>query len=210
MDEKFTSLTGTAAPLLRANIDTDALCPSRFLTRINETGKDGFGGFLFGDWRYEKDEKTPKGDFVLNQPAFKDAKILLARDNFGCGSSREHAVWALKGFGIRCVIAPSFGEIFFNNCFKNLVLPLELAEDKIEAIAAQLENGGEVTVDLPAQTVTAPDGTSYAFEIDAARKEKLLKGLDDIGITLERWDEIKAWQDADRAKRPWNYLDGTA
>jgi len=210
MDEKFTTLTGVAAPLLRANIDTDALCPSRFLTRINETGKDGFGGFLFGDWRYEKDEKTPKPDFVLNQPQYKDAKILLARDNFGCGSSREHAVWGLKGYGIRCVIAPSFGEIFYNNCFKNLVLPLVLAEDKVEAIAAQLDDGGEVTVDLEAQTVTAPDGTSYAFDIDPARKEKLLKGLDDIGITLERWDEIKAWQDADRAKRPWNYLGGGA
>ncbi len=207
MDEKFTTLTGVAAPLLRANIDTDALCPSRFLTRINETGKDGFGGFLFGDWRYEKDEKTPRGDFVLNQPQYQGAKFLLARDNFGCGSSREHAVWALKGYGIRCVIAPSFGEIFFNNCFKNLVLPLVLPEAQVEAIAAQLDDGGEVTVDLEAQTVTAPDGAAFAFEIDPARKEKLLKGLDDIGITMERWDEIKTWQDADRAKRPWNYLD---
>jgi 3-isopropylmalate/(R)-2-methylmalate dehydratase small subunit len=207
MTDSFTTLTGTAVPLLRNNIDTDAILPSRFLTRINETGKDGFGGFLFGDWRYEKDEKTPKPDFVLNAPYYKDAKILLARDNFGCGSSREHAVWALKGYGIRCVIAPSFGEIFFNNCFKNMVLPLVLDEASIEAMSAQIAEGQrEVSVDLEAQTVTAPDGTTHTFEIDAARKEALLKGLDAIGVTLEDWDQIKAWQDADRAKRPWNYL----
>lgn len=208
MTEKFTTLEGTAAPLLRANIDTDAILPSRFLTRINETGKDGFGGFLFGDWRFEKDEKTPKPDFVLNQPIYKDAKIMLARDNFGCGSSREHAVWALKGYGIRCVIAPSFGEIFFNNCFKNMVLPVVLAEDAVEAIAVQVEAGQRtVSVDLEAQTVAAPDGTAYHFDIDTARKNALLKGLDAIGVTLQGWDRIKAWQDADRVKRPWNYLD---
>jgi 3-isopropylmalate/(R)-2-methylmalate dehydratase small subunit len=208
MTDKFTTLEGTAAPLLRANIDTDAILPSRFLTRINETGKDGFGGFLFGDWRFEKDEKTPKPDFVLNQPIYKDAKIMLARDNFGCGSSREHAVWALKGYGIRCVIAPSFGEIFFNNCFKNMVLPVVLAEDAVEAIAVQVEAGQRtVSVDLEAQTVAAPDGTAYHFDIDAARKNALLKGLDAIGVTLQGWDRIKAWQDADRVKRPWNYLD---
>ena len=208
MTDKFTTLEGTAAPLLRANIDTDAILPSRFLTRINETGKDGFGGFLFGDWRFEKDEKTPKPDFVLNQPIYKDAKIMLARDNFGCGSSREHAVWALKGYCIRCVIAPSFGEIFFNNCFKNMVLPVVLAEDAVEAIAVQVEAGQRtVSVDLEAQTVAAPDGTAYHFDIDAARKNALLKGLDAIGVTLQGWDRIKAWQDADRVKRPWNYLD---
>jgi 3-isopropylmalate/(R)-2-methylmalate dehydratase small subunit len=208
MTDKFTTLEGTAAPLLRANIDTDAILPSRFLTRINETGKDGFGGFLFGDWRFEKDEKTPKPDFVLNQPIYKDAKIMLARDNFGCGSSREHAVWALKGYGIRCVIAPSFGEIFFNNCFKNMVLPVVLAEDAVEAIAVQVEAGQRtVSVDLEAQTVASPDGTAYHFDIDAARKNALLKGLDAIGVTLQGWDRIKAWQDADRVKRPWNYLD---
>ncbi len=208
MTDKFTTLEGTAAPLLRANIDTDAILPSRFLTRINETGKDGFGGFLFGDWRFEKDEKTPKPDFVLNQPIYKDAKIMLARDNFGCGSSREHAVWALKGYGIRCVIAPSFGEIFFNNCFKNMVLPVVLAEDAVEAIAVQVEAGQRtVSVDLEAQTVAATDGTAYHFDIDAARKNALLKGLDAIGVTLQGWDRIKAWQDADRVKRPWNYLD---
>ena len=208
MTDKFTTLEGTAAPLLRANIDTDAILPSRFLTRINETGKDGFGGFLFGDWRFDKDEKTPKPDFVLNQPIYKDAKIMLARDNFGCGSSREHAVWALKGYGIRCVIAPSFGEIFFNNCFKNMVLPVVLAEDAVEAIAVQVEAGQRtVSVDLEAQTVAAPDGTAYHFDIDAARKNALLKGLDAIGVTLQGWDRIKAWQDADRVKRPWNYMD---
>ena len=194
--------------MLRANIDTDAILPSRFLTRINETGKDGFGGFLFGDWRFEKDEKTPKPDFVLNQPIYQDAKIMLARDNFGCGSSREHAVWALKGYGIRCVIAPSFGEIFFNNCFKNMVLPVVLAEDAVEAIAVQVEAGQRtVSVDLEAQTVASPDGTAYHFDIDAARKNALLKGLYAIGVTLQGWDRIKAWQDADRVKRPWNYLD---
>ncbi len=208
MTEKFTTLTGTAVPLLRANIDTDAILPSRFLTRINETGKDGFGGFLFGDWRFEKDEKTPKPEFILNAPEYQAAKILLARDNFGCGSSREHAVWALKGFGIRCVIAPSFGEIFFNNCFKNMVLPVVLPEDAVVGIAAQVDAGHrEVTVDLDAQTVTAPSGTTHSFAIDAARKDALLKGLDAIGVTLAGWDQIKAWQDADRVKRPWNYLD---
>lgn len=208
MSDKFTTLKGTAAPLMRANIDTDAILPSRFLTRINETGKDGFGGFLFGDWRFEKDEKTPKPDFVLNQANYKDAKIMLARDNFGCGSSREHAVWALKGYGIRCVVAPSFGEIFFNNCFKNMVLPVVLDQDAVEAIAAQVEAGQRtVSVDLETQTVTAPDGTAYHFDIDAARKNALLKGLDAIGVTLQGWDQIKAWQDADRVKRPWNYLD---
>ena len=191
-------VAGRAIPFGRKNVDTDVIIPAHWLKTITREG--------LGQGAFEAVKKEPGN--VFTDPEFADAPILIAGDNFGCGSSREHAVWALKGYGIRCVIAPSFGEIFFNNCFKNMVLPLVLDEASIEAISAQIAEGQrEVSVDLEAQTVTAPDGTSYSFEIDAARKDALLKGLDAIGVTLDGWDQIKAWQDADRAKRPWNYLD---
>ena len=206
--EKFTRVSGTAVPLLRANIDTDAILPSRYLTRTTVTGKTGFGPYLFADWRYGPDG-ADKPDFILNTPPYRDAKILLAADNFGCGSSREHAVWALVGYGIRCVIAPTFGEIFYNNSFNNGLLPLPVPLAQIAALAAQIETGvgnRQMTVDLAAQTLTAPDGTVTRLTIDPARRDALLQGLDAIGITMQGWDEISAWQAKDKARRPWSYL----
>jgi 3-isopropylmalate/(R)-2-methylmalate dehydratase small subunit len=204
--EKFTKVSGTAISLLRANIDTDAILPSRYLTRTTVTGKSGFGPYLFADWRYESDGKD-KADFVLNRPENRDAKILLAADNFGCGSSREHAVWALVGYGIRCVIAPSFGEIFYTNSFNNGLLPLQLPLAQIESLAAQLEKGNrQMTVDLQAQTLTAPDGAVIKLTVDPARRDALLNGLDAIGLTMQTWDQISAWQAKDKARRPWSYL----
>ena len=204
--EKFTKVSGTAISLMRANIDTDAILPSRYLTRTTVTGKSGFGPYLFADWRYESDGKD-KADFVLNRPENRDAKILLAADNFGCGSSREHAVWALVGYGIRCVIAPSFGEIFYTNSFNNGLLPLQLPLAQIESLAAQLEKGNrQMTVDLQAQTLTAPDGSVTKLTVDPARRDALLNGLDAIGLTMQTWDQISAWQAKDKARRPWSYL----
>jgi 3-isopropylmalate/(R)-2-methylmalate dehydratase small subunit len=204
--EKFTKVSGTAISLMRANIDTDAILPSRYLTRTTVTGKSGFGPYLFADWRYEPDGKD-KADFVLNRPENRDAKILLAADNFGCGSSREHAVWALVGYGIRCVIAPSFGEIFYTNSFNNGLLPLQLPLAQIESLAAQLEKGNrQMTVDLQAQTLTAPDGSVTKLTVDPARRDALLNGLDAIGLTMQTWDQISAWQAKDKARRPWSYL----
>ncbi len=204
--EKFTKLTGLAAPMMQPNIDTDAIVPSRFLTRTTKSGKSGFGEVLFADWRFEADG-TPKPDFVLNRPEYAEAKILLAAENFGCGSSREHAVWALLGFGIRCVMAPGFGEIFFNSSFINGLLPVVLDKEKVVALADSVSaSGGAMTVDLKTQQVTGPDGTVYPFAIDAARREALLEGLDAIAVTLKREAEIAAFQDADRQNRPWIYL----
>lgn len=206
--KKFVKMTGVAAPILRANVDTDALLPGRFLTKAEEIGKSGFGAYLFADWRRGPDGGEDP-DFVLNQPLYRKATILLGGDNFGCGSSREHAVWALAGFGIRCVMAPGFGEIFFNNCFKNFVLPIVLEPQIVDGLAAQVSRdggGGELTVDLEACTVSGPDGAPHAFTIDASRRAALLEGLDDIGVTLRREDEIAAFQAADRARRPWIYL----
>ena len=204
--DKFTKLTGLAAPLMQPNIDTDAILPSRFLTRTNQYGKSGFGEVLFSDWRFAADGK-PKPDFVLNRPEYAGANILLAAENFGCGSSREHAVWALLGFGIRCVIAPGFGEIFYNSSFVNGLLPVVLAKEKVVALADAVDvGGGAMSVDLEAQEVTGPDGKVYSFEIDASRREALLEGLDPIAVTLKREAEITAFQDADRQSRPWIYL----
>ncbi|MBM3505052.1 MAG: 3-isopropylmalate dehydratase small subunit [Alphaproteobacteria bacterium] len=206
--DNFDVLTGKAAPLMRANIDTDAILPSRYLTRSSSQGKAGFGQFLFADWRFD-DAGKPRPDFVLNRPEYKGAQILLAGENMGCGSSREHAPWALKGFGIRCVIAPSFGEIFFNNCFKNFVLPIALDAATVGKLAAQVEAGTgnrTMTVDLRQKTITAPDGSAIGFTIDEQRRQALLKGLDPIGETLLMWDEITAWRTKDQAKRPWAYL----
>ena len=206
--EKFTSLTGTAVPLMQPNIDTDAITPGRFLTMTMAAGKASFGAALFADWRFDADG-VPKPDFVLNDPAYDGAVILVAGDNFGCGSSREHAVWALGAYGIRCVIAPSFGEIFYNNCFVNGLLPVVLDAERVQGIASQLSSGAggrAMTVDLMALTVTPPDGFEVPFAVDAGRREALLEGLDAIGMTLKLSDEIAAFQAADRVKRPWIYL----
>jgi len=208
--QAFTTLKGLVAPMDRANVDTDAIIPKQFLKSIKRTG---YGPFLFDEWRYE-DRGEPemdcthrplKKDFVLNQPRYQGAQILLARENFGCGSSREHAPWAILDYGFTCVIAPSFADIFYNNCFKNGILPIVLGD----AIVDQLFNesaasqGYTLNVDLEAQTVTTPSGQSFAFEVDAFRKHCLLNGLDDIGLTLIDADAIRAYEDKRRGQAPW-------
>ena len=208
--QKFTLLKGIVAPMDRANVDTDAIIPKQFLKSIRKTG---FGPNLFDEWRYlDKGEpgvpesaRKPNPDFVLNQPRYKGAKVLLARKNFGCGSSREHAPWAIDQYGFRCVIAPSFADIFFNNCFKNGLLPIVLPE----AVVAQLFDevaafpGYELTVDLERQVVVRPQGQEIPFEVQAFRKYCLLNGLDDIGLTLRHADKIKAYEAERLATKPW-------
>ena len=208
--QKFTLLKGIVAPMDRANVDTDAIIPKQFLKSIRKTG---FGPNLFDEWRYlDKGEpgvpesaRKPNPDFVLNQPRYKGAKVLLARKNFGCGSSREHAPWAIDQYGFRCVIAPSFADIFFNNCFKNGLLPIVLPE----AVVAQLFDevaafpGYELTVDLERQVVVRPQGEEIPFEVQAFRKYCLLNGLDDIGLTLRHADKIKAYEYERLATKPW-------
>ncbi len=206
----FTTHRGPVAPLDRANVDTDAIIPKQFLKSIR---RSGFGPYLFDEWRYldagEPDQdcsaRPRNEEFVLNQPKYADATILLARDNFGCGSSREHAVWALTDFGFRAVIAPSFADIFYNNCFKNGLLPIVLPTDVIDGLFAQLPtaNQGELQIDLGAQTVTLPGGQVVAFDIDPVRKERLMAGLDDIGLTLQHADAIRAFEMARRQQHPW-------
>ena len=199
--EKFTTLTGVAALLPIINVDTDMLIPKQFLKTIKRTG---LGKHLFDEMRY-----TPEGqeipDFVLNQPAYRQAKILVAGDNFGCGSSREHAPWALADFGIRCVIAPSFADIFFNNCFKNGLLPIVLPEAEVARLFDEVAAfpGYQLTVDLPRQAVVTPGGDEFAFEVQPFRKECLLHGWDDIGLTLRHADEIRAYEAERLARRPW-------
>jgi 3-isopropylmalate/(R)-2-methylmalate dehydratase small subunit len=190
--DKFALLTATAAPLNVANVDTDKIIPARFLKTIKRTG---LGKSLFADMRYNGDG-SEKGDFVLNQPKYRHAEILVAGDNFGCGSSREHAPWALRDFGIRCVIAPSFADIFFNNCFKNGILPIALPEDVVAALMedAALGTNARLTVDLEAQVVVRPNGSKIPFEVDAFRKHCLLNGLDDIGLTLEHTAAIDSYE----------------
>lgn len=195
----FTTVTGAAAPLMRANVDTDVIVRIERLTAFQ---RDQLGPYAFEALRLRPDgSEDPQ--CVLNQPAFQRAPVLLAAENFGCGSSREGAVWALMGLGIRCVIAPSFGDIFFNNCFQNGVLPVRWPLAQVEALAAQCAGGAPVTVDLHANTITAPDGGVSAFDIDPLRREALLHGLDDIGLTLKDDALIREWQQADRARRPW-------
>ena len=208
--DKFTTLTGLAAPLDRANIDTDAIIPKQFLKSIKRTG---FGPYLFDEWRYldhgepEMDctNRPRNPDFVLNQQRYQGAQVLLARDNFGCGSSREHAPWALLDFGIRVIIAPSFADIFYNNCFKNGILPIILPADQVDALftAVSATPGYELTVDLEQQTISAADGTSYTFDVDPFRKHCLLNGLDDIGLTLEKVEQIKAYEELKKKETPW-------
>ena len=191
--QPFTTLTGVAAPLDRANVDTDQIIPKQFLKRIERTG---FGEFLFYDWRYEADGKTPNPDFVLNKIEYSNAQILVALRNFGSGSSREHAPWALDQFGIRCVIAPSFADIFYNNCFQNGLLPIVLDEARVEELLQKLAKnpGMQLTIDLPSQTVSSDDGFSCHFEVDPFRKHRMLNGLDDIGMTMQHVDEITTFE----------------
>ncbi|CAM3512294.1 3-isopropylmalate dehydratase small subunit [Parendozoicomonas haliclonae] len=201
---------GLVAPLDRANVDTDMIIPKQFLKSIKRTG---FGKNLFDELRYldvgEADQdcsgRPLNPDFVLNQPRYKDVSILLARQNFGCGSSREHAPWALEDYGFRCVIAPSFADIFYNNCFKNGLLPIVLSEQQVDDLfaACQTEEGFNLTVDLERQVVVTPGGDELSFEIDPFRKECLLKGLDEIGLTLQEEDTIRAFENKHQKKFPW-------
>ena len=203
--EKFTVLHAIAAPLLSENIDTDIII--RIERLVGAGRRSELGRHAFESWRYRPDG-SENPDFVLNREPYRRARILLAGRNFGCGSSREGAVWALAQWGIRAVLAPSFGDIFRNNCFQNGVLPVALAQAAIEAIARQVEAAPEqnqVTVDLTRSVVVAPDGSETTFAIDALRREALLAGLDDIALTMKRADEIARFQDADRARRPWVY-----
>jgi 3-isopropylmalate/(R)-2-methylmalate dehydratase small subunit len=199
--DKFTTLTGVAAPMPLVNIDTDMIIPKQFLKTIR---RSGLGKNLFDEMRY-----TPDGaeiaDFVLNQPAYRKAEIIVAGDNFGCGSSREHAPWALLDFGIRCVISTSFADIFFNNCFKNGILPIVLPQEAVDVLMDDARKGANarITVDLPSQTVTASDGRSFPFEVDAFKKHCLLNGLDDIGLTLEKASAIDSFEKAAARSRPW-------
>ena len=199
--QAFTTLDAIAAPLLVANIDTDKLIPHKFLRKPLSAG---YRNFLFYDQRFAEDGSL-RGDFVLNREPYSRAGVLVAGRNFGCGSTREGAIYALQDFGIRCVIAPSFGDIFHANCLQNGLLPLVLEEAEVAALAAHLEAhpGARIAVDLAAQTVTLPDGRRLSFAIDGVRKEQMLKGLDDIGITLEYADRIEAFEAAYRQRRPW-------
>jgi 3-isopropylmalate/(R)-2-methylmalate dehydratase small subunit len=199
--DKFTTLTGIAAPMDLVNIDTDMIIPKQFLKTIK---RSGLGVNLFDEMRYDR-EGNEIPDFVLNQPAYRDAQILVAGDNFGCGSSREHAPWALLDFGIRCVISTSFADIFFNNCFKNGILPVVLPQEAVDALMDDARNGANArqTVDLEAQTVTASDGTTYHFDIDPFRKHCLMNGLDDIGLTMEKAPSIDTYETQMAQARPW-------
>ena len=199
--EKFTKLTGIAAPMPLVNIDTDMIIPKQFLKTIQ---RSGLGKNLFDEMRFDR-EGNEVADFVLNQPAHRSAEILVAGDNFGCGSSREHAPWALLDFGIRCVISTSFADIFFNNCFKNGILPIILPQAEVDVLMADARKGANarVTVDLEEQTVTTSDGQSFAFDVDSHRKHCLLNGLDDIGLTLEKATAIDSFESKSAALRPW-------
>jgi 3-isopropylmalate/(R)-2-methylmalate dehydratase small subunit len=199
--DPFTTLTGIAAPMPLVNIDTDMIIPKQFLKTIQ---RSGLGKNLFDEMRYTADgQEIP--DFVLNQPAYRNAEIIVAGDNFGCGSSREHAPWALLDFGIRCVISTSFADIFYNNCFKNGILPVVLPPEAVAHLMDDARKGANarITVDLEAQMVTASDGNSFAFEVDAFKKHCLLNGLDDIGLTLEKAAAIDAFEAKAATLRPW-------
>ena len=206
----FTIHKGLVAPMDRANVDTDAIIPKQFLKSIARTG---FGPNLFDEWRYlDKGEpgqdiatRKPNPDFVLNQPRYQGASVLLARRNFGCGSSREHAPWALDQYGFRCVIAPSFADIFFTNCFKNGLLPIQLDEAKVGQLFDEVHAfpGYQLTIDLPRQVVVKADGTEWPFEVQAFRKYCLVNGFDDIGLTLRHAEKIRAFEAVRLAKMPW-------
>ena len=202
----FTTHSGIAAPLLRINVDTDAIIPSREMKTV---GKRGLADGLFAGWRYSNQQgREPDPDFVLNQPQYQGATILLSGANFGCGSSREHAVWALAEYGFRCVIAPSFGSIFFNNCVRNGLLPIVLDDATIQALAQQVQAdpaNAQLLVDLRARTVTAPDGTQHAFDLQDLHRTMLLEGLHPIGLTLRVAEHIDSFIKHDHGQRPWVY-----
>jgi 3-isopropylmalate dehydratase small subunit len=196
----FTHLDGRAAPLPVANLDTDQIIPKQFLKRID---REGLGEGLFFDLRFDE-AGNEKPDFVLNRPAYAGVNVLIAGDNFGCGSSREHAPWALMDFGVRCVIAPSFADIFYNNCFQNGLLPITLPEEQVKALMDEAKGGNHLfSVDLESQTVVVPSGARFHFEIDPGRKQKLLKGLDAVGETLQHAGDISAFEERRRLARPW-------
>jgi len=208
--QAFTTHEGIVAPLDRANVDTDAIIPKQFLKSIKRTG---YGPYLFDEWRYldrgepgmDCTNRPLKKDFVLNQERYQGAQVLLARDNFGCGSSREHAPWALLDAGIRCVIASSFADIFYNNCFKNGILPIVLPQEQVDLLMDDASRGANavVTVDLEKQEITGPDGGTITFDIDPFRKHCLVNGLDDIGLTLQKDAKIAAFEEARKVSQPW-------
>ncbi|MGE4372391.1 MAG: 3-isopropylmalate dehydratase small subunit [Xanthobacter sp.] len=199
--DKFSVLEGVAAPLKLVNVDTDMIIPKQYLKTIKRTG---LGKGLFSEMRYNEDG-SENPDFVLNQPAYRNAKVLVAGDNFGCGSSREHAPWALLDFGIRCVISTSFADIFYNNCFKNGILPIIVSQEELDKLFEDAERGANatLTVDLPSQEIRGPDGGKIHFEIDPFRKRCLLEGLDDIGLTLQKVASIDSYEAAKSVERPW-------
>ncbi|MBD3812813.1 MAG: 3-isopropylmalate dehydratase small subunit [Betaproteobacteria bacterium] len=208
--QAFTVLDGLVAPLDRANVDTDAIIPKQFLKSIKRAG---FGPNLFDEWRYldhgepgkSNHDRPLNAEFVLNQPRYQGASVLLARENFGCGSSREHAPWALEDYGFRAIVAPSFADIFYNNCFKNGILPIVLDAKIVDRLFRECgtNEGYALTVDLDKQTVTTPTGETIPFEVDAGRKHRLLNGLDDIGLTLLQADKIKAYEERRKQDAPW-------
>ena len=199
--EKFNTMTGIAAPMPLVNIDTDMIIPKQFLKTIK---RSGLGVNLFDEMRYDR-QGNEIPDFVLNQDAYRQAEIIVAGENFGCGSSREHAPWAIKDFGIRCVIAPSFADIFNNNCFKNGILPIALPPETVDVLMKDAENGANarLTVDLEAQTVTKSDGQVFSFEVDPFKKHCLMEGLDDIGLTMAKADSIDSFEAIASQARPW-------
>lgn len=210
--QAFKKITATVAPLDRANVDTDAIIPKQFLKSIRRAG---FGPYLFDEWRYQDigepemdcSHRPLKMDFVLNNPDYQGAEILLTRENFGCGSSREHAPWALEDYGFRAIIAPSFADIFYNNCFKNGILPIVLSADVVDDLFKEVTAGYQLTIDLAAQTIKTPSGQEIGFELDESRKYRLYNGLDDIALSLLQADKIKAYE-AERAKRaPWLFVE---
>lgn len=208
--DAFTQLNGLVAPLDRANVDTDAIIPKQFLKSIK---RSGFGPNAFDEWRYldhgepgmDNSKRPLNPDFVLNQARYQGASVLLTRENFGCGSSREHAPWALEDYGFKVVIASSFADIFFNNCFKNGMLPIVLSAEIVESLFNEVASaeGYQLNIDLAAQTVTTPSGKSYQFDVDNVRKHNLLNGLDDIGLTMQQQDKIKAFEIKHKQAQPW-------
>ena len=199
--DKFEKLTGIAAPMPLVNIDTDMIIPKQFLKTIK---RSGLGVNLFDEMRYDR-EGNENADFVLNKPQYRETEILVAGDNFGCGSSREHAPWAIKDFGIRCVIAPSFADIFYNNCFKNGILPIALPQEAVDVLMKDAEKGSNarMTVDLESQTVTTSDGEVFSFEVDSFKKHCLMEGLDDIGLTMAKAGAIDTFEAQASQARPW-------
>ncbi|MGB0237981.1 MAG: 3-isopropylmalate dehydratase small subunit [Cycloclasticus sp.] len=203
--EKYTKHESIAALMNRSNVDTDQIIPKQFLKKVERTG---FGVHLFHDWRYKADGVTKTPDFELNKPAFEGAKILVTGDNFGCGSSREHAPWAIADYGFNTIISTSYADIFYNNCFKNGILAIVVDPDQLDALMEEI-NGNEgvkFVVDLEAQTVSTPGGNGFSFEIDPFRKENMLNGLDDIGLTLKHEDKISAFEEQHKQRLPWLWV----